>query len=138
VRDVIEPGRNLGHVDKDYSRNPAAAAAAAAAAGGDAAGTADQTEEGQRDPTKVQETPPLPRPRDMAAKAHTLTHPPDAPQPSQREWGSREGDRRVPAGVVGGTKPAVPEPDAYSAVPGQKDEQMKIEDGDAQKCEDCA
>ncbi|TQS32449.1 hypothetical protein Golomagni_07233 [Golovinomyces magnicellulatus] len=34
VRDVIEPERNLGHVDKDYgkAKKPAAAAAAAAAA----------------------------------------------------------------------------------------------------------
>lgn len=29
VRDVIEPGRDLGHVDRDYGK-PAAAAAAAA------------------------------------------------------------------------------------------------------------
>ncbi|KAI0480393.1 seleno protein domain protein [Xylariaceae sp. FL0804] len=32
VRDVIEPGRNLGHVDRDHHARPAGAAAAVAAA----------------------------------------------------------------------------------------------------------
>lgn len=127
VRDVIEPGRNLGHVDRDYSTKPAATQEPAA--GEDATEMAGESQEQQQqqqqeDPAaEAQESTPLPRPRDIAAKAHTLTHPPDAPQPRQREWGSHESDRKVPAGV-GGTKPSLPQPKMHSET-------------QARKCEDC-
>ncbi|KAH8909669.1 hypothetical protein BR93DRAFT_404901 [Coniochaeta sp. PMI_546] len=125
VRDVIEPGRNLGHVDRDYSKKPAATQDPAA--GEDTtemAGKSQEKQERQQEPTaEAQESNPLPRPRDIAAKAHTLTHPPDAPQPKQREWGSHESDRKVPAGV-GGTKPSLPEPKLHGET-------------QAPKCEDC-
>ncbi|CAN8097512.1 unnamed protein product [Discula destructiva] len=42
VRDVIEPGRNLGHVDRDHPKPAAAASAAAAAAPAAAPAAADK------------------------------------------------------------------------------------------------
>lgn len=52
VRDVIEPGRDLGHVDRNHARPAAAAAAAAGAAGaaGEAkAGTGEQAQQQQQE-----------------------------------------------------------------------------------------
>lgn len=44
MRDVIEPGRDLGHVDRNHAR-PAAAAASAGAAGEVKAGTGQQAQQ---------------------------------------------------------------------------------------------
>lgn len=145
VRDVIEPGRDLGHVDKDYGRGgqqqPAAATAAEVTPSEFVAST-----KGHQDSAPVP-GPTLPRPRDIAARADTLIHPPDAPQPAQREWGSRDSDRRIPGGGVGGTKPTTapvtgnpepglkPRPDRSERA--QKDEQMEMQDGGTELCEDC-
>jgi hypothetical protein len=77
-------------------------------------------------------TPVLPRPGEIAAKVHTLTHPAGAPEPKQRDWGSEDGDRRVPAGI-GGTKPGAAAPPPPPPLPrGTADEKER-----QKKCEDC-
>lgn len=138
MRDVIEPGRNLGHVDKDYTNKPPADADKTAA-------MPDVTNQPAPSDGADKQTP-RPRPRDIAAKAPTLTHPPDAPQPAQEEWGTHEGERTVPGGGgFGGTKPGVGRatPVPKDQTGGKKDEQMKIFDGEEtgeseeKKCEDC-
>lgn len=148
MRDVVEPGRNLGHVDRDYTKkNPTdepgkegaggETAGKKAERGGVAEGESRAEQEAERGHHQV-----LPRPRDIAARAaHTpLTHPPDAPQPHQREWGTRESDRILPGGGVGGTKPVIPGPEkTHSAQDGQQRGETEGRDGEARpaKCEDC-
>lgn len=54
MRDVIEPGRNLGHVDRDHARPAAASVSAGAAAEAQAGGSGGQTQQPQGGEGKVQ------------------------------------------------------------------------------------
>lgn len=120
VRDVIEPERDLGHVDRDYPRKTEG--------GGDMADQKTETKQTESTGAGTGTGPALPRPRDIAARAHTLTHPNGAPEPVGHQWGTKDDDRKVPAGI-GGKKPIVPKP------PTKADGDDK---GTGEKCEDCA
>jgi predicted Rdx family selenoprotein len=84
VRDVVEPKRDLGHVDRNYPRKTGENGAA----GGE---VTEQKKEGST---------VLPRPGDIAAKAASIIHP---QAQEQHESGTGAGDRETP-GDVGGKK----------------------------------
>ena len=159
VRDAIEPGRNLGHVDRDYPASGKQEPHQTAAKEGkddDNSGAGKEDEQGKG---KEEEEAAPPRPRDIAARAGAAA--PTTQPPPQRERGSDDRDR-----TVGGTKPMILKPPrprheedeghgqegdkeettgkggAEGGTPVAKDEQMKLYDGEGPggktECEDCA
>ncbi|ETS85776.1 hypothetical protein PFICI_03801 [Pestalotiopsis fici W106-1] len=161
VRDVIEPGRNLGHVDRDHQRPIPAAAAAAAT--GTAVDTTIMTDQQQGSDT-TGAPPPPPGPRwptsDSAQQPQSGAHNPDpirrghsrpmipADEPATGTaqagagggGGGGDSDEYQPKMPRGGVKPVVKPPgEARNAEVRAKLEKTPQEDegsGQAQ-CEDC-
>lgn len=123
-------------MDKDYAHDKKDKSTAGTAATGDGAQMPDEAQTGGGSSTGA--APSLPRPRDIAAKAGLLTHPPDVAAPVQHEWGSRESDRVVPAGV-GGTKPVIPVPPSKREHKGKEGSEVKEKEGvnAGKECGDC-
>jgi capsid protein len=64
VRDVVEPERNLGHVDRDYPRKTGAKGRAG-----------EEAEEQKKEETQEEARTGLPRPAEIAASAANLSQP---------------------------------------------------------------
>lgn len=115
VRDVIEPGRDLGHVDRDHGAKaggsdgpvPDSALASASGASASAAGGDEKPEE-ERTPQQQQHHHHRPRPGDLLKDAIERSQP--RPPPLHSQWGGNPIQRVNPGGGVGGVRPLVKEP----------------------------
>ncbi|EOO04394.1 putative selenoprotein w family protein [Phaeoacremonium minimum UCRPA7] len=116
VRDVIEPGRDLGHVDRDHGAKaggsdapaPDSALASASGASASAAGGDEKPEEERTEQQQQQHHHHRPRPGDLLKDAIERSQP--RPPPLHSQWGGNPIQRVNPGGGVGGVRPLVKEP----------------------------